>query len=90
MKFFWNDKDGLSSKDYLLLISSTVFFGFVFIGLVLVLLDKPIDNMYLQLLDMVSPVIMTICGGVFGVQAVEKFRSPSPKPEEEVDYEQRV
>lgn len=76
MKNFLNDKDGLSSKDYILLISTTVFFIFIAIGLVLVLMGKPIDKAYLSLLDSVSPVVMTVVGGMFGVQAVQEFKKP--------------
>lgn len=70
---FWNDKDGLSAKDYLLIISTFVFFLFITIGLVLVLFDKKIDEMYLSLLELVVPVVMTVVGGTMGVQAVESF-----------------
>lgn len=74
MKNFLNDKDGLSMKDYLMILSTTVFFAFVTIGLIMALLHREIDQMYLELLGTVSPVVMTIVGGVFGVTAVETFR----------------
>ena len=105
MKTFWNDRDGLSEKDYLLITATTVFFLFVVIGLTLVLLGKPIDQMYISLLDMVAPVLMTITGGVFGVRAVQEFRrqredSNDPEvitnarnleePDEAVDLDARV
>ncbi len=84
MKTFLNDQDGLSEKDYLLLAATTVFFVFVVIGLVLVLMGRPIDAMYITLLDMVAPVLMTITGGVYGVRAVQEFRKqPEPRREEE-------
>ncbi|MCG5252638.1 hypothetical protein [Brevibacillus agri] len=91
MKTFLNDKDGVSEKDYLLLASTTVFFLFVAIGLVLVLMGRPVDGMYVTLLDMVAPVLMTITGGVFGVRAVQEYRKAPQKSEEEaVDYDSRV
>ncbi|QHZ58582.1 hypothetical protein M655_024735 [Brevibacillus sp. NSP2.1] len=92
MKTFLNDKDGVSEKDYLLLVSTTVFFLFVAIGLVLVLMGRPVDGMYVTLLDMVAPVLMTITGGVFGVRAVQEFRKKkSDTAEEEAeDYDARV
>lgn len=76
MKSFLNDKDGLSAKDFLLIVSTTVFFIFIVIGLILVLLGKKIDDDYISLLDMVAPVLMTITGGIFGVQAVQEFKKP--------------
>lgn len=89
---FLNDKDGVSAKDYLLIISTTIFFLFISIGLVLVLIDKPIDKMYLSLLDMVVPVLMTVVGGVMGVQAVESFtnRKSDPGPPEEIYREDEL
>lgn len=91
MKTFLNDKDGLSEKDYLLLAATTVFFVFVVIGLVLVLMGRPIDAMYITLLDMVAPVLMTITGGVYGVRAVQEFRKKNATTEEEAeDYDARV
>lgn len=91
MKTFLNDKDGVSEKDYLLVVSTTVFFLFVAIGLVLVLIGRPIDGMYVTLLDMVAPVLMTITGGVFGVRAVQEYRKAPQKSEEEAeDYDARV
>ncbi|MBU8715378.1 hypothetical protein KM924_23025 [Brevibacillus parabrevis] len=91
MKTFLNDKDGVSEKDYLLLASTTVFFLFVAIGLVLVLMGRTIDAMYVTLLDMVAPVLMTITGGVFGVRAVQEFRKvPETNEKEAEDYDARV
>lgn len=72
-KNFLNDGDGLSAKDYMMLISSIVFFLFVAIGLVVLLCGGQLDPTYIELLQSVSPVLMTITGGVMGVQAVESF-----------------
>jgi positive regulator of sigma E activity len=82
MKTFLNDKDGVSEKDYLLLVSTTVFFLFVAVGLVLVLMGRTLDAMYVTLLDMVAPVLMTITGGVFGVRAVQEYRRHTPSSDE--------
>lgn len=85
-KHFLNDKDGLSAKDYLLLSSTTVFFAFVIIGLVMAACNRPLDPMYLSLLEMVAPVVMTVVAGVMGVQAVESFRRPDEiGPEETIE-----
>jgi uncharacterized membrane protein YraQ (UPF0718 family) len=85
MKTFLNDSDGLNRRDFLLIISSLVFFGFVLVGLILILLNHQIDDKYIDLLGMVSPVVMTIVGGLFGVQAVHEFRNPSRSYKDEDD-----
>lgn len=82
-KTFLNDADGFSAKDYLLMISTVVFFLFFGNGLVMVLLGRTVDGMYLSLLDMVVPVVMTVVGGVMGVQAVESFSNRHNKIESE-------
>jgi uncharacterized membrane protein YraQ (UPF0718 family) len=83
MKTFLNDSDGLNRRDFLLIISSFVFFGFVLVGLILILLNHQIDDKYIELLSMVSPVVMTIVGGLFGVQAVQEFRKPNNESKDE-------
>lgn len=92
MRNFLNDKDGVSEKDYLLVVSTTVFFLFVVLGLILVLLGKKIDSQYIDLLEMACPVLMTVAGGVFGVRAVQEYRKPrySDLDTEGEDYDARV
>lgn len=105
MKGFWNDRDGVSEKDYLLMTATTVFFLFAVIGLVSTLFGKQIDQQYISLLYMVSPVLMTVAGGLFGVRIAREIRRPREENdppvmiegrdlyeevEEEVDYNARV
>lgn len=70
---FLNDEDGFSAKDYLLVISTVVFFGFIVVGLVLVLFGIPIHDDYIKLLDMVDLPLMTIIGSVVGYGITEKI-----------------
>ncbi|MFF2532759.1 hypothetical protein ACFVS2_28260 [Brevibacillus sp. NPDC058079] len=92
MRNFLNDKDGVSEKDYLLVVSTTVFFLFVVLGLILTLLGKKIDPQYIALLDMAGPVLMTVAGGVFGVRAVQEYRKPryNDYNQDGEDYDARV
>jgi hypothetical protein len=85
-KTFVTDEDGLSAKDYLLIISTSIFFLFITIGLVMVLFQKEFDDMYLSLLEMVVPVVMTVVGGVMGVQAVETFSNRKREEPKQDDY----
>lgn len=72
-KNFLNDYDGLSAKDYLLLISTGVFFTFIVIGLITLLFDRQIDEMYIELLEMITVPLSTIVVGVMGVNGVEIY-----------------
>lgn len=89
LKTFLTDADGISMKDWLMLLSSTVFFLFITIGLIMSLFGNSIDPVYLDLLDTVSPVIITITSGVFGVNAVETFvnRKRDKKYKDETEEE---
>jgi len=69
---FLNDSDGITQRDYLLLISTSVFFLFIAVGLTILLIGRPLDEMYLRLVDIVTPVIMTIVASVFTIEGVEK------------------
>lgn len=70
---FLNDKDGISARDYLLIISTVVFFGFITVGLVLLLLNKSIDPMYIELLGMVDAPLMTIVAGIMSINGVQIY-----------------
>lgn len=75
-----------SEKDFLLAISAGVFFLFVTVGLIMALFQQEISLMYLSLLDMVSPVVMTIVGGVFGINIAETVvNRPSHRSHENVE-----
>jgi|GEM_PF-2457102 len=89
MRGFWNDRDGVSERDYLLLTATTVFFLFIVIGLVMVLLGEQIDQQYIALLGMVAPVLMTVAGGLFGVRIAREIRRPRDDTDPPMIYEGR-
>lgn len=68
---FWHEID---QKDWLLLWTTIVFFGFVSVGLVSILLGRSIDESYIELLKMVSNVIMSVVAGVFGLNIAAEFK----------------
>ena len=61
---FLNDEDGVSAKDYLLILSTTVFFGFIVVGLIMVLFGKNITDDYMKLLDIMDAPLMVIIGSI--------------------------
>lgn len=61
----------VSERDFLIVVSVGVFFLFVSVALIMLLFQKEINPMYLELLDMVSPVVMTIVAAVFGTSVAE-------------------
>lgn len=64
-----------SEKDYLLLASTSVFFLFITIGLIMILAGQHIDPTYLTLLETVSDVVMAIVISLFGVDGVGQVTS---------------
>lgn len=68
---FWREID---HRDFLLLATSFSFFTFIVIGLVMLLMGMPIDPMYIELLSMMTPILITITSGIFGVSAIQTFK----------------
>lgn len=88
-KTFLTDGNGVSERDFLIIISAGIFFLFVAIGLIMVLLDRHIDTMYLSLLDMVAPVVMTITGGLFGVSIAETIAN-RPNRQQDINVDATI
>jgi hypothetical protein len=84
---FLNDKDGVSEKDYLLLISTGVFFLFMSVGLIAILIGVPLGEDYIKLLDLAVPAVMTVVGGVMGTKAVETYVNRDKKEEVKLESE---
>lgn len=98
LKHFLNDRDGVSQRDFLLVISAGVFFLFVSVGLIMILLGRTIDSMYLELLGTVSPVVIAITTGIFGIQITQEIKKKNntseieqqPKTEDIIDEEMSI
>lgn len=87
---FLNDADGLSAKDYLLLISTGVFFLALTVGFISVLIGRPLGEEYFSLLNAADAVVITVVGGVMSIQGVEVFvnrKQNNAEPTKEEDYE---
>jgi hypothetical protein len=84
---FITDDDGMTARDWLIVVSTAVYFTFLAIGLTMLLFGRPLDPMYLALLDSTMPVVITVVGGVMGVQAVETFKRPAKQVRVEEKYE---
>lgn len=84
IRTFMNDADGFSTRDYLLVISTMVFFGFVSVGLIMVLIGKDMSTMYIDILNMVDAPLMTIIAGVMGVSGIQVIADS--KKEQNVEY----
>jgi len=88
-KTFLTDGNGVSERDFLIIISAGIFFLFVAIGLIMVLFNQQIDSMYLSLLDMVAPVVMTITGGLFGVSIAETIAN-RPNKQQDINVDATI
>jgi hypothetical protein len=72
-KNFLNDEDGLSAKDYLMLVFTTPYIlGWVAV-LITMLTGHTVSNQVIDLLASMNGIEMTIVGGWFGYQAVSAF-----------------
>ena len=79
---FLTDEDGVSERDYLILITSIVFFGGIAIGLFTTLLGMfmgfELPDKYIQLVEAMDTVIITIVGGLFTVKATQTLVNRKP------------
>lgn len=84
---FITDDDGMTARDWLIVVSTAVYFTALAIGFAVILFGKALDPMYLALLESTMPVVITVVGGVMGVQAVETFKRPAKQVRVEEKYE---
>ena len=73
---FLNDADGLSAKDYLLLVSTGVFVVALTVGFISVLIGRPLGEEYFALLGAADAVVITVVGGVMAVNTAEVLKRP--------------
>lgn len=74
---FLKDKDGVSERDYLLLVTSSVFFGGIAIGLIVTIVGMffgfELPDVYIELIKTMDIVVTTIVGGIFAVKATQTY-----------------
>lgn len=86
---FIRDKDGLSAKDFLLIVSILVFFGALLVGFISVIAGRifsdtfTLGDDYFDLLSAAAPVVMVVVTGVMGVQGVEIFANRNKASDDE-------
>lgn len=73
---FMSDSDGVSAKDYLLLVSTGVFFLALTVGFISVLIGRPLGDEYFALLGAADAVVITVVGGVMSVNVAEVLKRP--------------
>lgn len=84
-KNFLNDDDGLSAKDYLMLVFTTPYVVAWVAVLVMAVIGRPMTDQVVDILQLLSPAVMTIIGGWFGVQAVTEFANRNKTPSNSTD-----
>ena len=72
---FIRDEDGLSAKDYLMLVFTSVYILQQLTCFILALFNKLPDGVT-AIMDSLDAVVITIIGGVFSITAVQEFRKP--------------
>lgn len=74
---FLKDDDGVSERDYLLLITTSVFFGGIAIGLIFTIVGMffgfELPQIYIELIKSMDIVVTTIVGGIFAVKATQAY-----------------
>lgn len=87
---FLEDEDGVTERDWVILLTSTVFFGGIAIGMFVVILGMffgfTLPPQYIELIKTMDAPIGIILGGLFAVKGVQTWsegRKPEKKKEDE-------
>lgn len=72
---FLKDEDGVSAKDYLMLIFTGVYLLQQVICFILALCGMLPEGVT-EIVDSLDAIVITIIGGVFSITAVQAFRKP--------------
>ncbi|GAS82025.1 hypothetical protein [Paenibacillus amylolyticus] len=79
MKFvknaFWNDNDGFSAKDFLMVLFSGLFALFLLIAFFAPFFGVAVSAVSVGAINSLSTVVMTIVGGIFAVQTVKELKT---------------
>lgn len=76
-KTFFNDDDGFSAKDFLMVLIVGLFAIFLAVAFFAPFFGALVSPISIGVIESMSTVVMTIVGGVFAVQTVKEFRSPT-------------
>ncbi|MGQ8871921.1 hypothetical protein [Paenibacillus sp. TSA_86.1] len=74
---FWNDSDGFSAKDFLMVLFGGLFALFLLVAFFAPFFGVAVSAVSIEVIVSLSPVVMTIVGGVFAVQTVREFKTPN-------------
>lgn len=80
IKNFLHDADGLSAKDFLMLVFVSTYLIMMITCFFLAVFGKLPEGVMDVAMSM-DAVIITIVGGVFSVQVVQEFRKPKEQPQ---------
>ncbi|RAI85700.1 MULTISPECIES: hypothetical protein [Paenibacillus] len=72
---FWNDNDGFSAKDFLMVLFGGLFALFLLIVFFAPFFGVAVSSVSIEMIGSLSPVVMTIVGGLFAVQTVREFKT---------------
>lgn len=74
-KTFWNDDDGFSAKDFLMVLFGGLYALFLLIAFFTPFFGIAVSAVSVGVISSMSAVVMTIVGGVFAVQSIKEFKT---------------
>lgn len=73
---FWNDDDGFSAKDFLMVLFGGLYALFLVVTFFTPFFGVVVSAVSTGVISSMGAVVMTIVGGVFAVQTVREFKTP--------------
>lgn len=87
---FLEDEDGVTERDWVILLTSSVFFGGIAIGMIVVILGMffgfTLPPQYIELIKTMDAPIGIILGGLFAVKGVQTWSENRGTKKEEREY----
>lgn len=73
---FINDDDGFSAKDFLMVLFGVLFASFLVTAFIISIMGD-LKQTTIHVIQLLDGVIITIVGGVFGIQGIKEFKRTS-------------
>ncbi len=81
MKNFFNDDDGFSAKDFIMVIFASCYLVMIVYSFI-ISFKVGLNSVTLDLIKMLEPIVMTVIGGVFAVSTAKLIKG-KPKATKE-------
>lgn len=81
MKNFFNDEDGFSAKDFIMVVFASSYLVMIVYSFIISFKEQ-LNPMTLDLIKMLEPIVLTVIGGVFAVSTAKLLKAKTKATKE--------